>query len=58
MGTTAADDLVECGRGGIGVDAVLDDIGQGLWGELEIMRISPLGHWFGIKYRIVSAHAI
>jgi hypothetical protein len=34
VGAAAADDLVEAGDGGIRVDGVGDDIGEGLAGEL------------------------
>jgi hypothetical protein len=42
-GNSAADDLVEGGDGGVGVDGVVDDIGQGLPAEL-VDDVEDLDH--------------
>ena len=47
MAATSAEDLVDGGHGGVGVYAVLDEIGQGLAGQLvvhvEELALSPSG---------------
>src|SRR5262245_21940723 len=46
MSTSAADDLVETCDGGVGVDAVVDEIGEGLAGEL-VDDVQDLDHRAG-----------
>jgi hypothetical protein len=54
VGATGSDDLVQGSHGGVGVDGVVDDIGERLAGELvddvEILMTRPVAvtsNWFG-----------